>query len=129
MSGFCTACGYRLESFEGLNKCPACSSTSIPCDDSNQVLVSVNWHELRILVIWAENYARDKDLGDTVAVIARRLEDQHPDHAIKIPLTLAGELRQLADRYPGTYTTDPKLQKAMEEHHRINEVPPTDPAT
>lgn len=126
MSGFCTECGERIASFEGLSSCPFCGTRGVPCEDKDQVLVSANWHELRILVIWAENWSREHDLGKTVASIARRLEDQHPDRALQLPLTFAGELRQIADRYPGTTTSDPNLNADIEEHVRLNE-PPVEP--
>ena len=59
--------------------------------------VKINWHELRILTIWAENWAsRCKEdnatMPVTVEAIARRLEKQYPK---KTPLTLAGEVGQL----------------------------------
>lgn len=131
MSGFCTQCGHRVTSFEGLSGCPDCGTTSMPCNDANQVTVQVNWHELRVLVIWAENYARfieDQTPGceQTVVSIARRLENQHPDRALDCPLTLAGELRQIADQYPGTEVIGiDDLQRAMEKHQRINDIPPS----
>jgi hypothetical protein len=70
------------------------------------VEVKVNWHELRILTMWAENWAnRIKDDPDTKAnpvrtifAIAKRLQDQHP---LLPPLTLSGELEELKKAYPG----------------------------
>lgn len=96
--GFCTDCGHRIESFEGLKACPACGTASVPCSDRDQVDVSINWHELHVLVVWAENWQRQHpaDCGNSVYAIAKRLQAQHPDRS---PLTLAGELGDLAKQY------------------------------
>ncbi len=91
--GFCTDCGHRVESFEGLQACPECGSTSRPCPGDEQVTVTVNWHELHLLCVWAENWQREQQLGRTVYAIARRLTAQHPDRR---PLTLATELGEVA---------------------------------
>lgn len=124
MSGFCIDCGHKVESFEGLKACPKCGSTAFPCHDSGQVRVAINWQELRVLVVWAENHGRKIDNPKTVPAIARRLEDQHPDRALSTPLTLAGELRQVKDAYPSTEIQgDDKLAQDVEDHKRINDPP------
>lgn len=102
MSGFCTVCSWRVESFEGLNACPNCGSTSKPCGDADQVTISVNWHELRVLCIWAERWAIEKvePSGDTgggrgvVYAIADRIAAQNPGRGA---LTLARELNDMRD--------------------------------
>lgn len=109
--GFCTECGRKVESFEGLKACPACDSASVPCVDEHQVSVSINWHELRILAIWAENYQRAQRLGRTVYAIAKRLEAQHPERG---PLTLAGELGEVAKQYEIS-VSDPALRRDIAE--------------
>lgn len=98
--GFCTDCGLAVDSFEGLNRCPNCGSTSIPCSYDNQVTISVNWQELRILVMWAEKFAH-ANLGGAGLIysIAGRIEQQHEARAIIMPLTLAGEIGQIQDMY------------------------------
>lgn len=58
--------------------------------------VSVNWQELRVLVMWAEGWERAHSLGRTVYAIARRLRDQHPENG---PLTLAEEIGEIAGEY------------------------------
>jgi hypothetical protein len=127
--GFCTTCGHRVESFTGLDACPACGTRGLPCTDSDQVMVSVNWHELRVLVIWAENYAgkqvdqQGKQLAKVVLSIARRIEDQHPDRALALPLSLAGELRQLMDEHPQTQIISGNgLAERVEGFQRINDL-------
>ena len=101
MSGFCTSCGWKVTSFDGLKTCPQCGSKGVPCDDANQVTVSINWHELSLLCIWAERWAIEavEPSGSggrgTVYAIADRLRVQHPD---KWPLTLGGQINQLRDK-------------------------------
>src|SRR3974390_2998828 len=94
---WCVDCGARFtqEEIEGWG-CPKCGSQSVPCDVDKDTTVEVNWHELRILVIWAENWAghcrrqevdrSSKTMPVTVAAIARRLQGQRPSFG---SLTLA----------------------------------------
>lgn len=96
----CTKCAF--EGFEreaqGLTKCPRCGTTGIPCLVADDVTVRINWHELRILGIWAENWAasgKTRDEGEMqrlVNVICGRLHAQYPD---KQPLTMTGDLGDL----------------------------------
>ena len=109
---WCTTCGYRVpkaEVTDDLVGCPKCGTKSIPCDPAKDFLIEVNWHELRILGIWAMNWAQsiknEPDSDDpyeprgTSAVascrgILSRLERQAPDES---PLTMGGEMRQLRE--------------------------------
>jgi len=96
--GFCTDCGFKVKSFDGLEKCPNCGSKGIPCSFSNQVKVDINWHELHLLCVWAERWAHEKLEGaGTIYSIALRLQQQFPD---KHPLTLAGEVNELKKHIP-----------------------------
>ena len=93
---------------EGVISCPSCQTTSIPCLISDDVEIKINWHELRVLTIWAENWAKQIDKKkpeDTIPVekslyaimvIAERLQKQFPD---KTPLTLFSEIRELRKDY------------------------------
>ena len=75
--------------------------------------VSVNWHELRILCIWAENWQRERMTDTrTVYAIADRLAQQHPE---RMPLTLAREIGELADHFPGVQVSDPRLRQDIAE--------------
>lgn len=117
--GYCTDCGHAIASFDGLSACPACGTPGLLCAWSDQVDLSVNWHELRILVMWAENYAREHardrsittDTRKTVYAIARRLKAQHPDRA---PLTFAEELGEVAGEYRMA-VNDPELRRDIAE--------------
>lgn len=95
----CLICNeeFTKEELEGVFCCPKCGNSGLPADPKEDVNIKINWHELRILTIWAENYARsikdDKTQPQlTIACIARRIQKQYPD---KTPLTLAGEIEQI----------------------------------
>lgn len=116
IAAWCVDCGGRFteEQIEGASCCPGCGSAGVPCSPNDDVQVAINWHELRVLTIWAENYAGQTDkrtaendnsdgrsakpLLPTVKAIARRLQAQFPT---RTPLTLSGELAQLKAEYPG----------------------------
>ncbi len=97
---WCTTCGARMskEETEGVAGCPKCKATGIPCGPEQDFVLEVNWHELRILGIWASNWAQkecDKGSQQTLRGILRRLEQQAPGES---PLSLGGEIRQLRQR-------------------------------
>lgn len=98
---WCVLCGARFTHAEvdGHQCCSKCGHEGVPCDTNLDLSVVINWHELRILGIWAENYARSCDAKDssghlvqTVQAIARRLQRQFPDET---PLTLSEEIAEL----------------------------------
>ena len=104
---WCADCGVRLreDEIKGWG-CPKCGSQGIPCDPAKDVTVEINWHELHILCVWAENYAaRCKEnpnaddsaagMPRTVAAIASRLQHQWPDLGA---LTLSGEIAGLPEQ-------------------------------
>ncbi len=95
----CTNCSAEFSEaeLEGKSACPGCGTTGVPCSIAEDVTVRINWHELRILGIWADNYARehcDADGQKALSTILRRLQLQYPT---KTPLTLMGGLQQVAD--------------------------------
>lgn len=88
---------------EVITCCPNCGNKGLPVDPEKDVTVQINWGELKILSVWAEQWARQGDESSpmegyncvrTVHSICRRLQRQHPG---MIPLTLAGEIRQLQE--------------------------------
>lgn len=107
----CTICGSEFSENEliGVACCPKCGTKKLPCSIADDVTIKINWHELRVLVIWAENWARqiDKEQENkqeegwkdpfnhlySIMTIAERIQKQHPDKETK--LTLFGEIRQL----------------------------------
>lgn len=105
----CLICNeeFTQEELKGASSCPKCENHGVPASPKEDVTIKINWHELRILAIWAENWARQIEKnGDvtthpilTVNCIARRIQKQHPD---KTPLTLSGEIEELKKTYPST---------------------------
>lgn len=80
--------------------CPACKSPSVPMSIAQDVKIDINWHELRILTIWASNYAetlgsdaRAAQSRASLAQIIRRLERQRPENFPA--LTIVGEVRDM----------------------------------
>lgn len=96
---WCVACGERFskEQAEGAVGCPSCKNKGIPCSPKDDVSIDINWHELRILGMWASNWAgsfteKEKDSKQALVGILGRLQRQFPD---KSTLTMGGEVRDL----------------------------------
>lgn len=105
----CVICDFEVESTEGLKGCPKCGTTSIPCDPAEDVTVKINWHELRILGLWAERWAdanpdAKPNMRQLVISITRRLEVQEPKRA---RLMLSREIADLKKEYPDLQTNVP----------------------
>lgn len=105
----CVACRaeFTNQEIEGKSACPACQSKSIPCDINMDVRVKINIHELRILGIFAENYARstkDQSLLHVIDMIAQSIEAQLPPKKWR-PLTMSRELRDLKEQFPKSKIT------------------------
>lgn len=126
----CTLCAFEVSKEEAdeknLSACPNCGTTGVPCDPANDVEVKLNWQELSVLSIWAERWALQGDgkreEGDTspsmaalVYAIVERLERQHPEQAKEVPLTLAGQLGQVRDRYRNMKTNFPGIEGATDD--------------
>lgn len=95
----CTDCASEFAEDElvGVSGCPTCGATGVPCAISEDVNVAINWHELRILGIWASWWAeakfKDQSGHRTLRSIIARIEAQHPE---KPALSFGGELKQIA---------------------------------
>lgn len=96
----CIECDHETAQ-AGLSCCPRCETGAIPLEPVDDVLVRVNWRELRILVIYGERLGscvegeRGLKTRRLVRAIARRLEAQHAERAKGVPLTFSGELELL----------------------------------
>lgn len=93
----CTDCAAEFtdEELEGVSCCPKCGSKGVPCLISQDVNIKINWHELRILTIWASNWANklEADSQRALKSILKRLEAQRP---VEFPaLTLLDEIKEL----------------------------------
>lgn len=74
--------------------CPACGDTSIPHDTSNDIQLTMNIQDIRILTMWSDNYARKEGLGLQLEPAIRRIRRQLPE---QMPLTLGEEVQQIRD--------------------------------
>jgi hypothetical protein len=91
-------CGNTTSTDETLRACPACGdSEHPPADLSDTVTVTLTTHELRILTIWAENWARQcgESAVKAMGVILLRLATQ-TDAA----LTLSQEIADVRAAFP-----------------------------
>lgn len=80
----------------GVSGCPTCGTHSLPCDPKKDVEIKINTHELRVLTIWADNWAQhnvDAQGKKTLSCILQRLSKQLPDTIF----TLSGEVKSLQD--------------------------------
>jgi len=99
----CTLCYHELNFGQSgnVNCCPKCEDPGVPMSPDDGVTIDINWHELRILCIWAERWASDFIKNEyslkTVRAIASRIEKQRPEK--KTPLTFLGEIKQLEKQY------------------------------
>lgn len=104
----CVTCSGEFTSSQtrGKSGCPACGNPGLPMSPDDDVEVKINWHELRILTIWAENYAgsikgKPDVKGDpvqTIFAIAKRIQDQFP---FRNPLTLSAEMELVKREFAG----------------------------
>lgn len=115
-AGFCTLCSFKITSFDRLTACPRCGTTGKPCGAEDQFTISINYHELRVLCMWSENWAdrhgtketateEDKRMPDVVKAIAARLRPQLPEG--KRSITMRDEFSELADKFPEFETNHP----------------------
>lgn len=117
----CTMCRTEFTDVEveGANACPVCHRPQLPMRIADDVTVAVNWHEIRILGMWAENWAikaNDESMVRSVRIITSLIQQQHPD---KPPLTLSGEMRewrhQAQEMGGSLQLSDPRLYIPDEE--------------
>jgi hypothetical protein len=121
----CLACGiesvveansdkgiYTVDHEHG-HGCPACGDTGVPADLADAVDVHITKHELRILTIWATNYARAQpeltapyrskttNMSRVMQTIVDRLGVQ-----TDVALTLSQEVADVRAAYPGISVVD-----------------------
>jgi DNA-directed RNA polymerase subunit RPC12/RpoP len=106
----CTRCysEFTEKQFEEApekDRCPHCKTKGVPMDPRSDVSININVHELRILGIWAENWAVHCDnqhlddvnhepMKELVNIICTRILKQLPKN-LKMSLTLSGEIKDL----------------------------------
>lgn len=97
----CLQCGTVAETSEEHDACPGCGdSMHVPADLNDTVDLTITRHELRILTIWASNWARqhnDPGTSQCIKTVLDRLGTQ-TDTA----LTLSQEIADLRAAFPGS---------------------------
>src|SRR5256885_5579944 len=104
MGWLCLNCGKVTEPNDNLKCCPNCQSVGSPVDLAKELTIRTSWHELRILIMWAERWASNaKDKTDSenmlrvVYRIADRIQQQHLDQACG--LTFGSEFAELRSEF------------------------------
>lgn len=115
----CTDCYAEFDDAElrGKNACPSCGTKSVPMAIAQDVTIKINWHELRILTMWASRWA-DQMSGDradvrrrTLQSLLRRLNAFRPTGAGA--LTIVGEVKELQKHYPSASLIDASGETIM----------------
>lgn len=93
----CLDCGAPTDVPPGafLRGCPACGSTSIPADRDDTVTLTITAHELRVLTMWAANWAQKIGHGHVVQGITDRMGTQ-----TAVALTLGQEIADVRAAFP-----------------------------
>lgn len=88
---------------EHVTSCPRCGTAGIPADLREMLDLKITRHELRILTIWATNYAQKllnsdplSNAPNCVQGILNGIRAQHPGIG---PLSLQEELQDVADTF------------------------------
>ncbi|MFF8406886.1 hypothetical protein ACF06P_35325 [Streptomyces sp. NPDC015684] len=92
---------------EPLTSCPNCGSTAVPADANDTVTVTLTKHELRILGIWASNYAesiKDRPGGEDSPRVIYGILD-HLGTQTDVALSLRQELADLRAALPNSSVT------------------------
>lgn len=93
----CLACRGEFTDAEiaGATGCPKCGSKGVPADPRKDATIAINPHELRILTIWASNWAEQKceeQQRRSLKGIIGALSKQLPG----VALTMGQEIRSIA---------------------------------
>lgn len=99
----CTNCRseFTNRELEKADACPSCGCKGMPMNIAHDTTININWHELRILVIWAMNHAHaikesvPDDPIETIKAIVKPLSAFRPSGAP--PLTIAEEMQEVAN--------------------------------
>ncbi len=97
----CTDCysEFTESQIEGQTSCPNCNTPSLPMFIDRDTTIKINWHELRILTMWASNWAeanfKNESGYKTLKQIINRLKIQ--GQSGWPGLTLFDEVKDLRD--------------------------------
>jgi hypothetical protein len=96
---------FTDEEIKGAKCCPSCHTTRIPVLISEDILLPINWAELRTLTIWATRWADgfpDDDAHNDSKIWLQKLLNRI--NKLRPPgggaLTLAQEIKELQKEFP-----------------------------
>lgn len=92
---------------EPLRSCPSCGSTAVPADADDTATVTLTKHELRILCIWASNFAeaiKDRPGSEDSPNVVYGILD-HLGTQTDVALSLRQELADVRAAFPDSTVT------------------------
>lgn len=96
--GVCRA-EFEKDDLVGVTACPSCGNTGVPESPAYDVRVTLNWHALRCLFIWAEGWSDRPGFDAASRAYLRKLVEivsaARPEGAPA--LTLAGEIADVRE--------------------------------
>lgn len=88
--------------------CPKCGTESLPMDPAQDIMLPINWHELRVLTMWASRWCDSNKMNDhTIEMfnsLLKRLRKHRP--AGGAGLTLVEEFKELQQEHPNAELLD-----------------------
>lgn len=118
----CVLCSFEISKRKAekdkIKECPNCNTRNPPLDSELDIRLKINWHELRLLCMWAERYAvnlnkaeRTTEYSAMVYWIAERLMVQFPELHNQSPLTLADEISKIKEQGFRIETSFPGIEE------------------
>jgi hypothetical protein len=95
---------FSDDEVKGLTACPSCKTTRLPISISHDIMLPINWHELRCLTIWASNWIDSSDdpatdtVRDWLQKLLQRISGFRPEGGGA--LTIAQEIKECQKEFP-----------------------------
>jgi len=98
---------FTESEIEGISECPKCGTTHIPYRVGNDIIITLNILEARILTMWAANYAetfatKNPDSARALSNIIDKFRELRQD----ICWTMGDEVRKLREAFGKVEMTD-----------------------
>jgi hypothetical protein len=100
---------FTADQLRGAKSCPTCGDTAQPLSLQDDVTITINWHELRLLCSWAEKWSEH--------LIASGQHSTSNDY-----MTIYSIIEALQDQYPFFHPLSPggELQTLIRKGHEVN---------
>lgn len=100
----CIVCDWTGVPPEGAKGCPQCGDTGIPSDPAKDINIVINTHELRVLSLWAERWAKHIEgeapqASKQVRGIMHRLMRENAKALDGVALSIWDEINALREKY------------------------------